>query len=135
MLFNYCGRTRKQYPEETNVTVDPASPTKIDMKHQHQRTLKRQATKTTKADDKEDIESLLHLEALAAVGLSEKELEEKKRLDYEAKRKLGIVFTDQLEKHRAKNTDNLIKVHITTEKYVAYYVVRNIYVWQSEHQF
>lgn len=84
--------------------MDSTSPTKIDMNK------RRLLTKATKNDTGEDIESLLHLEALAAVGLTEKELEEKKRVEYEAKRKLGIVFTDQLEKHRAKNTDNLIKV-------------------------
>lgn len=58
----------------------------------------------------DDVESLMHLEALTTVGMTDKEIEEMKRKDYEAKRKLGIVFTDKLEKNRAQNTANLIKV-------------------------
>lgn len=52
----------------------------------------------------------MHKEALNTIGLSKKELEEKKLLEKLEKQKLGIPSSDYFEKNRNNNANNLLKV-------------------------
>lgn len=56
------------------------------------------------------LDSIMHMEALNTIGLSQKELAEKRLLEKKEKYKLGIPPSDYFEKNRDTNALNLMKV-------------------------
>jgi hypothetical protein len=64
----------------------------------------------TSARKEGTIDSIMHMEALDTIGLSQRELEEKRQLDKQKKHKLGIPPSEYFEKNRDENSSTLMKV-------------------------
>jgi hypothetical protein len=65
---------------------------------------------TTSQRKEGSIDSIMHMEALDTIGLSQRELEEKRQLDKQKKYKLGIPPSEYFEKNREENSSTLMKV-------------------------
>jgi hypothetical protein len=97
----------------SSLTNQPAeSPSKA--KQQSQTTTTTTVKLTTTAREKNEgssIDSIMHMEALNTIGLSQKELQERRQLDKKQKHKLGIPPSEYFERNRDDNASNLMKVH------------------------
>lgn len=78
-------------------------------------------TTTQNPKNEGSLDSIMHMEALNTIGLSQKELAEKRLLEKQEKHKLGIPPSDYFEKNRDDNAMNLIKVQCFSSGYSSPY--------------